>query len=134
MSIGPGHIIGDKYLVKHLVGEDGMGLVVAAEHIDLKQLVAIKVLHPNAGALVEERFLREARAVVKVRSEHVTRVFDVGTLDSGEPYMVMELLDGRDLCELLDEHASLPTELAVSYVIQACEVTRGSTRCRRHPP
>jgi len=120
VNIGPGLIIGNKYLVKHLVGEGGMGLVVAAEHIDLRHPVAIKVLRPGAGALVEERFLREARAVVRVRSDHVARVFDVGTLESGEPYMVMELLDGHDLSELLDERAQLPIEQAVSYVIQTC--------------
>ncbi len=78
--------------VERVLGRGGMGIVVAARHIQLEQKVAIKFLLPDAvaNADIVERFVREARASVRIKSEHVARVSDVGTLDDGEPYMVME--------------------------------------------
>src|SRR5262249_37760078 len=67
------------------------------------------------------RFAREARAAVKIKSEHVARVSDVGQLESGAPYMVMEYLEGKDLSEVLKERGMLPLEDAVTYVLQASE-------------
>ena len=77
----------------------GMGIVVAATHLQLEQKVALKFLLPSAiqSAEAVERFLREARAAVRLKSEHVAKVTDVGTLENGAPYMVMEFLDGADL-------------------------------------
>jgi eukaryotic-like serine/threonine-protein kinase len=92
----PGSVLAGKYRVEKIIGQGGMGVVVEARHIALDERVALKFLlaeyahHPEAAA----RFLREARAAVKIKSEHVARVSDVGTLDSGAPYMVMEYLDG----------------------------------------
>jgi len=68
-----------------------------------------------------ERFLREARAAVKLRSEHVARVSDVGTLDTGAPYIVMEYLDGSDLSVVLAERGPMPSEMAVEFILQACD-------------
>src|SRR5215831_4006373 len=99
-----------------------MGVVVAAVHVELEQPVAIKSLRPEV--LSEEaraRFLREARAVVKLRSEHVARVIDVGTLDSGAPYMVMEYLEGRDLGGILHDKGPLSARRSAALVLQACE-------------
>jgi serine/threonine-protein kinase len=70
---------------------------------------------------VHERFLREARAAVRLKSEHVARVIDVGTLESGAPYMVMELLQGRDLGALIKTEPKIFVEDAVEYVLQTCE-------------
>src|SRR5215471_14811168 len=99
-----------------------MGYVVAANHTDLDRRVAIKLLNPeyceNSDAV--ERFLREARACVRIESEHVATVLDVGT-HSGAPYMVMELLEGRDLACELRERGVLSVDDAVDYVLQACE-------------
>jgi serine/threonine-protein kinase len=100
-----------------------MGVVVAALHVQLGQRVAIKFmlgqgLHdPNAV----ERFLREARAAAALTSEHVARVLDVGTFETGGPYMVMEYLAGIDLGQVLRRDGPLPIELAVGLVLQACE-------------
>ena len=76
-----------------------MGIVVAATHRALGQLVALKFLLPNQkiGPEQLERFVREGRAAARLKSTHATRVLDVGTLDDGSPYMVMEYLEGRDL-------------------------------------
>ena len=68
------------------------------------------------------RFVREARAAVKIKSEHVARVIDVGTLENGAPYMVMEYLEGGDLAPLARAaRRRSPVEQAVDYVLQACE-------------
>src|SRR5262245_49130914 len=99
-----------------------MGLVVAATHIHLGQRVALKFLLPEycSDAALVGRFLREARASAQLRGEHVCRVSDVGTLDGGEPYIVMELLQGRDLASMLAERGPLPVPLLADYVVQAC--------------
>lgn len=100
-----------------------MGIVVEARHLALEERVALKFLLPNVMANPEapERFLREARAAAKIKSEHVARVSDVGTLESGAPYMVMEFLEGSDLSRLVHEKGPLPVPDAVDYLIQGCE-------------
>jgi serine/threonine-protein kinase len=85
--------------------------------------VAIKVLHrqvlAHPGAF--ERFLREARVAMRLRSEHVARVHDIGTMEDGTPFIVMELLRGADLASTLSEQGPLPVSEAVDYVLQACQ-------------
>jgi serine/threonine-protein kinase len=100
-----------------------MGVVVAARHLQLDQTVALKILQPAASALplAVNRFLREARAVAHIQNEHIVRVSDVGTLDSGVPYMVMEFLKGKDLAKVVRANGPLPIATAVDYVMQACE-------------
>ncbi len=118
-----GDVVGGKYVCEDLLGAGGMGAVFSARHTQLGQKVAIKVLLPAAlkNPLANERFLREARSVITLRSEHVARVVDFGTLDSGSPYLVMEYLEGRDLKALVAREGPLPVAPAVDLVIQACE-------------
>jgi serine/threonine protein kinase len=117
-----GDILAGKYRVERVLGIGGMGVVVAAQHILLEDRVAIKLLRPEmlADVAAVERFAREARAVVKIKSEHVARVFDVGTLEDGTPYMVMEFLEGGDLATWLEYRGPLPVEQAVEFVLQTC--------------
>jgi serine/threonine-protein kinase len=118
-----GDTLAGKYRVERVLGRGGMGYVVAARHITLDQQVAIKILMPelceNEDAVA--RFLREARASVRIQSEHIARVLDVGTLDDGAPYMVMEFLEGRDLAHELEDRHRLPISEAVDFILQACE-------------
>src|SRR6202142_4473217 len=101
-----------------------MGVVVAAHHIGLDEKVAIKFLLPEmlSNAEAVSRFAREARNAVKIKGEHMARVFDVGTLETGAPYMVMEFLEGGDLHHWLQQRGPLPFEEAVDFVLQTCEV------------
>lgn len=112
-----------KYRVDSIIGRGGMGLVVKAWHLGLEEDVAIKLLRDDL--VIEDetiaRFIREAQAAVKLKSEHVARITDVGTLDDGKPYMVMELLEGQDIGQLLIERGRLQPSLAIDLVIQACE-------------
>ncbi len=119
----PGDRIARKYRVERVLGSGAMGVVVAARHEELGQLVAVK--HLITGRAVSEeqrgRFLREARAAVVLKSHHVARVLDVGADDNEAPYIVMEFLDGQDLAATLKARRQLPFEEAVEYVLQACE-------------
>ena len=119
--VNPGEILAGKYRVERVLGAGGMGVVVSALHLELDQRVAVKFLLAQiASPEAVARFVREARAAVKIRSEHVARVIDVGRLGDGAPYMVMEYLEGRDLAAQLT-HGPLPIEDAVDYVIQAAD-------------
>jgi serine/threonine-protein kinase len=120
--VSEGAVLAGKYRVERVLGVGGMGVVVAARHLDLDYKVAIKFLLP---ALFDDhesvaRFAREARAAVKITSEHVARVLDVGTLENGAPYMVMEFLEGEDLSGWLRSRGPLPVDQAVDFLLQAC--------------
>jgi serine/threonine-protein kinase len=122
-ALAAGQVIAGKFRVERVVGEGGMGLVVEAVNLQLDQRVALKFLRQDierSPALVE-RFAREARAAVKLRSEHVARVSDVGSHPVYGPFMVMELLDGSTLGDVLVAGGPLPHHRAVEYVIHACE-------------
>ena len=121
-SVQPGDILAEKYRVERVLGQGGMGVVVLAEHLELRERVAIKFLldTPADNAELAERFLREARAAVRIKSEHVVRVIDVGRLPTRAPYMVMEYLEGEDLSQRLLA-GRVPIEDAVDWVIQCSE-------------
>ena len=118
-----GQLIAGKYRVQQMLGRGGMGVVMAALHEQLNQRVALKFLTDDAYQQPEAvtRFLREARSAVQIQSEHVARVMDVGTLDSGAPYIVMEYLRGLDLKEVSTRRGPLPISEAVDFVLQACD-------------
>lgn len=122
-SVQPGQVLAGKFRIERVLGQGGMGVVVAATHLQLDEKVALKFLLPEALENREavRRFEREARAAVKIKSEHVARVTDVGTLEDGAPYMVMEFLNGVDLGQYLELTGPLPYEEAVHYLLQACE-------------
>jgi eukaryotic-like serine/threonine-protein kinase len=119
----PGDVLLGKYRVERHLGMGSMGVVVAAMHLELEQRVAIKFMLPGKAPQSDQytRFLREAQAAGRLKSQHVAKVLDVGKMESGAPYMVMEYLEGRDLAAELGERGPLPIEEAVGYVLQACE-------------
>jgi serine/threonine-protein kinase len=123
MSLKPGDVLGGKYEVERVLGEGGMGLVVAARHRELGHRVAVKCLHASAlgneGAVL--RFEREARAAAALTSEHVARVIDVERLEDGSPYMVMELLEGEDLQTMLQREGALGIVDTIRFASHAAE-------------
>jgi serine/threonine protein kinase len=120
--VRPGEILAGKYRVERVLGVGGMGLVLAAHHLELNEMVALKLLLPEGVGNPDAtaRFLQEARAAVRIKNEHVAAVRDVGTLPNGTPYMVMEYLEGVDLAGWLKQRGSLPVEQAVEFLLQAC--------------
>jgi len=121
-SVRPGDVLGDKYRVCRLIGRGGMGIVVEANHVTLKERFAIKILHAryldNEEAVA--RFQHEALSAVRIRGEHSVRLIDVGKTDSGAPFIVMEYLEGRDLAAILRQ-GLVPIEDACLFILQACE-------------
>src|SRR4051812_20474846 len=112
--VSPGDVLAGKYRVERVLGVGGMGLVVAATHLELEQLVAVKLLLPEAAERPEvvARFSREAKAAAKIQSEHVARVSDVGMLEElGTPYLVMEYLEGSDVSERLAQSGAMPMDV-----------------------
>ena len=122
-SFAIGEVIAGKYRVERLLGRGGMGVVVAATHLELGELRAIKfLLSPTEAnsSTTTERFLREAKAAARLKSQHVAKVYDVGSHD-GAPYMVMEYLDGLPLDALLARAKRLPEGEACAMMLQAME-------------
>src|SRR5688572_11522572 len=120
VELSAGQIVADKYRIERVIGTGGMGVVVAATHVELDQRVAIKLLRDVSDEALA-RFQREARLLVRLKNPHVARVFDVGALDDDTPYIVMELLEGEDLNAILGARGRLEVEEAVDHVLQACE-------------
>jgi serine/threonine protein kinase len=122
-GIGIGQIFLGKYRVEEILGQGGMGIVARCTHLALNEQVAVKMLRHDV--LMDQdatsRFMREAQAAVKLRSEYVARVSDVGVFENGVPYMVMEYLDGHDLGALIDEQGHVAVQWASDLMLQACE-------------
>lgn len=122
-TVNVGDVLATKYRVEKILGIGGMGMVVAATHLELDQRVALKFMLPDAmrSDQAMDRFLREAKAAVKLRSEHVCRVLDVGRLETGAPYIVMEYMEGQDFADTIQQRGRLSASDAVDYVMQALE-------------
>jgi serine/threonine protein kinase len=117
----PRELVPGKLRIIRRIRAGGMGVVYEANHLGLDRRVAVKVIHPQSSESAEarSRFFREARAMALLQSEHIVQVLDVDTLPNGDPYMVMEYLDGRDLKRELTKRGPLPLAEAVGYLIQA---------------
>jgi eukaryotic-like serine/threonine-protein kinase len=117
-----GQVVGDKYLIRRLLGEGGMGTVYEARHQVVGRRFAIKFLRAQFAeeAQMLARFRREAQAAGALENENIAAVTDFGSATDGSPYIVMEYLDGSDLAKLLRENGPLPVGRAVGAVIQAC--------------
>jgi serine/threonine-protein kinase len=116
-----GEVLDGKYRVEKLLGEGGMGAVAKATHLIRRAPVALKFMSPAVLALqgAVERFVNEGVAASQIDSDHVVKVFDVGRLPSGAPYLVMEFLPGQDLAQILErEGGRLSIPRAVHFTIQ----------------
>jgi eukaryotic-like serine/threonine-protein kinase len=115
-----GDVVAGKYRIEKIAGEGGMGIVYAAHHLVLDQRVALKLLLVDSlrGEETVERFVREAQAAARLRSEHVVRVTDAGATDRGLPFLVMEYLQGHDLAGLVERDGPLPSADVADYLLQ----------------
>jgi len=119
----PGEILAGKYRITKVLASGGMGLVAEARNVLLDQRVAVKLMRQDVRdtTRARDRFLREARAAGRLRGPHITRVLDTGVLADGGPFIVMELLEGRDLASTLKREGPLACEMVVDLALQACE-------------
>ena len=115
-----GKKIGNKYLVRAVLGEGGMGTVFEAEHLTIGRSVAVKVLHPNQARKKDavRRFHQEARAAGAIGHPNICEVYDLGTLDDGSPYLVMERLLGETLADRIASEGGLPFDDVIDVLTQ----------------
>ncbi len=115
-----GRVIGDRYGITGLIAEGGMGSVYEAEHLTIGKLVAVKVLHPrhaqNRDAV--RRLRREARVAGTLGHPNICAIYDMGRLDDGSPYLVLERLQGETLAQRLTRDRSLPPADMVDILLQ----------------
>ncbi len=130
-SIPKGTLLSGKYKVGRELGRGGMAAVYEAMNVDIGKRVAIKLLagHLATSQTVVERFLREARAVAKIRSPQICDVYDSGRLDDGTPFLVMELLEGESLYDAMCRDRQMSPALTLSIVLQ---VSRGLAKAHEH--
>lgn len=123
-----GSLIAGKYRVTQRLGGGGVADVYEAVHEGIGQRFAIKVLKPEFSAFPDlaERFLVEARAAAAVRHPGVITIVDVGRLDQGAPYLVMELLHGESLADLIERKGRLPQEEAVALCLQLLDALQAA--------
>src|SRR5687768_1193421 len=111
--VQPGSVLGGKYRLIRQLDRGGMGAVWEAQHLTLGAAVAVKLMDMQIGASEDsmKRFLREAQAAAALRSPHVVQILDYG-IDSGVPYIVMELLEGESLAARLERQPLSPQQTA----------------------
>lgn len=117
-TYAPGYLIAGKYELESLIGEGGMGMVWRARNLALDAPVAIKVVRATGdSALLRGRLMQEARAAAKLAHPAIVKVFDTGQTESGDPFIVMELLQGMSLGAVLEKDARLPAVQAVRLLL-----------------
>lgn len=109
-----------RYTNLQLLGQGGMGAVYRAYDPALERTVAIKVIL-EASPEYLARFQREARAIAKLSHPHIVQVYDSGADEHGNPYFVMELIDGQSLAELVKERGPLPAPQVLELLAQAAQ-------------
>jgi serine/threonine-protein kinase len=113
-----GNVVAGRYRLKALLGKGGMGAVWRAHNETLDVDVALKLIHRNlVGEDSADRLLQEARAAAKLGHSAIVRVFDFGRTKFGEPFIVMELLEGEDLATLLERRGRLSAIRAVQTIL-----------------
>ena len=122
-SVPPGSLLGGKFRIERLLGAGAMGTVYAIDHELTRHKRALKLLHPAVQNIpdIVRRFLNEASAAGRAGNPHLVETFDAGTLPTGEPYVVMELLEGETLGAVLRRERVLNPPLAAELVAQAAE-------------
>src|SRR5262249_38132382 len=117
-----GDLLLGRYRIEGILGRGGAGVVFGARHEMLEQNVAVKVLQPGVNDEgSRRRIFADVRAAIRIRSDHVVPTIAVGTLESGLPFVVTQLVEGRNLRELLDAEGPLPVTRAIDLAIQALE-------------
>ena len=114
-----GQVLHDTYRIERLIGEGGMGAVFEASHLRLARRFAIKVLSPDADPDAVARLRREAEITSRLGNPHIVEVIDFYQMPDGEPYIVMELLEGDDLAARIQAEQRLGLPAVVSVVRQS---------------
>lgn len=122
VAIPLGSVLGDRYRVDELIGRGGMGLVYRGHQLDLDATVAIKFIRPElvSDPNIVARFIDEAQITASARNDRVVRMLDLGRRSNGDPFIVLEFLEGTDLESVLATHGSLSIASTLAYSIDVC--------------
>ena len=122
----PGAVIGGAYRLVRPVGKGGMGTVWSAVREKDQQPVAIKLLTTDASEEMQRRLVREAEAAGRLQNRNVVDMLEAGTAESGEPFLVMELLNGRTLRSVIKRQRRLEPKLAATIIRDICYALRAA--------
>lgn len=122
-QLAPGQVLLGKLKVCRLIATGGIGALYEVEHLMTRHRRALKLLHPRflRDAELVERFLREASAAGHIGNAHIVECFDAGRLESGEPYILMELLSGESLGSRLQREGQLSIADTVEMALQCID-------------
>lgn len=128
MRLEIGQIYGDKYRILCRIGEGAMGAVYEGENVRIHRRVAIKTLHGGVSSNPDtvQRFEREAQAAGRIGSEHIVEVLDMGELDDGTRFMVMEFLEGMTLSKRIRSRGRLTPDETCTFLIELLEGLAGA--------
>ncbi len=128
MRLEIGQIYGDKYRILRRIGEGAMGAVYEGENVRIHRRVAIKTLHGGVASKADTitRFEREAQAAGRIGSEHIVEVLDMGELDDGTRFMVMEFLEGVTLSQRIRSKGRLSPDEACTFLVELLEGLAGA--------
>lgn len=117
-----GTVLADRYEILEVIGGGGMGLVYKARHKLMNRIVAIKMLHKHMISSKDtlKRFQLEAQAASCLSLPNILTVYDFGLTGEGQPYMVMDYLEGTSLADMLEKEHHVEPDRAVNIFIQAC--------------
>jgi tRNA A-37 threonylcarbamoyl transferase component Bud32 len=123
-----GKVFLDRYRVIGHLGDGGMGSVYLVEHTTILKKLAIKVLSPALAVRADftDRFLREARAASAINHPNVVEITDFGATDTGEPFFVMEYLQGEDLSQTIINEGPIPWSRARPIILQICSALQAA--------
>lgn len=126
----PGEVIDDTYQVEHLLGSGGMAHVYVVKHQRMPRKFALKVLQIEAALRSDflRRFEREAEILATLRHAHIVDVIDCNKLPDGNPYLVMELLEGEDLATFIARSGALSLPIALNITRQIGEALEAAHR------
>ncbi|MBZ0234331.1 MAG: serine/threonine protein kinase, partial [Deltaproteobacteria bacterium] len=121
MHLEPGSVLGE-WRIEQQIGQGGIGTVYAAVHTEIGKRAALKVVRQRTGESLHagERFLQEARVVNQIQHPNIVDIFQLGRLDDGSPYLVMELLHGESLGERITR-GRVPALDAIDILLQVCQ-------------
>jgi serine/threonine-protein kinase len=122
-EIAPGSVLADRFVIVEAMSGGAMGKVYKAHHKLMKRSVAIKTLLPQlvASGAALKRFQQEAQALSALSHPNVLSVFDFFIGEDGQPYLVMDFLEGTNLEQVREKQGALPIERAVHIFSQVCD-------------
>ena len=121
-TLKPGAVFSDRYQIAKVLGAGGNSTVYLAKHLLMNKMVALKVLHLRfaSDAKTIQRFQREAQSASSLSHENIVAVFDFGVSPDGQPFMVMEYLEGHSLYEFIRDSGPIPWQDSIAVFSQLC--------------